>query len=118
MVESFASGITNGGFSDGDCEEDYVELLLDYQLGPGRIRALAYCDDLEVLNLAMSDGSLISFQLEIKLEKDEDEDDDDYGDETLHKTVILKRTYEQIEGAVQSGSETEEQIKLMKARES
>lgn len=59
---------------------------------------MAYCDELEVLSLAMGDGSLISFQLEIKLEKDDDDDEEDYGEETLHKTVILKRTYEQIEG--------------------
>jgi|LauGreDrversion4_2_1035121.scaffolds.fasta_scaffold283112_1 hypothetical protein len=78
MVESFASGITNGGFSEGDTEETYVDLLLDHQLGPGRVKALTYCDELEVFSLGMADGTIISYHLQVELDKD----DDDYGDES------------------------------------
>lgn len=94
MVESFASGITNGrGYnSDGEEEreeEDYVELLLDHHLGNGKVKAIAYCDELEILCIGFNDGSMHSFHFNICLDKednakgsDEEEDDDDeYGEE-------------------------------------
>jgi len=45
-----------------------------------KIRALTFCESLSILSLALSDGTIANFKLEVSAETC-DEDDDDYYDE-------------------------------------
>jgi hypothetical protein len=118
MVESFVSGMT-GYNSDGEeIEEDLpVEMLLDHSFGRGKIQGLAYCEEIEVLAIGFADGSVHTYHFEVELLRDErgqgeDSSDDEYGGEEQYRQpsvikgkagvsgskVILKRTFEQMEG--------------------
>lgn len=92
MVESIDSSksgshfsIDNGTSVDGD--ETVTELLLDHSLGPGsRVKAMTYCDELEILSLALTDGTVRSFHFNIQINKEnEDEEDDEYYEEEQPK---------------------------------
>ena len=59
-------------------------MLLDHGFGIGtRIKAMTYCDDLDILSLGFYDGSIHSFHFDIQHDKDtepaDDDDDEDYG---------------------------------------
>ncbi len=99
-------------------------MLLDHPLGTGKIQAITYCDELNILSLGLSDGRVQSFHIQVELDRDgkDDDDDDEYGLEDHYKTkVILKRTYEQMEGYSSefgSSNNIEESKKLHQARAS
>ncbi|TNV82742.1 hypothetical protein FGO68_gene9612 [Halteria grandinella] len=120
MVESFAS--YQGGVDETeDEEEQIIEMLMDHNLGKGKIQAITYCDELDILSLAMSDGSIISFNIKVELDRDnnkddDDDDDDEYGEQEYDRNLIVKKSYEQMEGYSPETINVEEQKKLHQAR--
>jgi len=59
-----------------------------------RIKSLTYCEDLDLVSLAINDGSVHSFQIQIeKGSNDDDDEDDSYMNRG--RNVIIKRVYEQ-----------------------
>lgn len=122
MVESFAS-IQGGDQPAEEEEEQVIEMLMDHPMGPSKIQALTFCEELEILSLAMSDGSVVSFHLKVELDRDshtDDEDDDDYGEEsgTHDPNLIVKKSYVQMEGYCSDSPQEnpDEQKKLHHAR--
>lgn len=72
---------------------------MDHNLGKGKIQAITYCDELDILSLAMSDGSIISFNIKVELDRDnnkddDDDDDDEYGEQEYDRNLIVKKSYE------------------------
>lgn len=57
---------------------------MDHSIGKGKIQAMTYCDELDILSLGLCDGSILNFHIKVELDRDsatQDDDDDDYGDE-------------------------------------
>jgi len=74
MAESFAP-------SPDEADNSLTEILHEQVLQEGlKIRALAFCESLSILSVALSDGTIANFKLEVSAETC-DEDDDDYYDE-------------------------------------
>ena len=76
MVESMAS-------TNLEEDEDIIEMLLDHPFaGFSRIKAMTFCEELEILSLAFSDGTVHNYHFNIQVDifsENDDEDDDEYG---------------------------------------
>ena len=58
------------------------------------IKSLTYCDDLDLVSLAMNEGSVHSFLIQIEKGNNDDDDEEDVYMNRGHN-VIIKRVYEQ-----------------------
>lgn len=96
MAESFAQ-------TPEEADQLLTEILHEQPLREGlKIRALSFCENLSILSLALSDGSIANYKIEVSAETCE-EYDDDYDDEDGKNddNILCKRVYVQIEGNYQ-----------------